>query len=130
MMALLDEDERSFQDAFLFGPPPLGPGATPLQRLLAYGRERLAFVHTHAELLNAADRDPRTRYGPMAMLHRRHIRALLEQADTTGDLDRETEALFALLCGDDVDHELTAGGRSLEALGDAWESLAHKLCGR
>ena len=38
MMVLLDEDEKTQQQAFMFGPPPLGPGAPPLDRLLAYGR--------------------------------------------------------------------------------------------
>ena len=38
MIVLLDEDEKAQQQAFLFGPPPLGPGAPPLERLLAYGR--------------------------------------------------------------------------------------------
>src|SRR6478609_929263 len=38
MVVLLDEDEKAQQQAILFGPPPLGPGAPPLKRLLAYGR--------------------------------------------------------------------------------------------
>ena len=41
MIVLLDEDEKAEQQAFMFGPPPLGPGAPPLDRLLAYGRDRL-----------------------------------------------------------------------------------------
>ena len=43
MIVLLDEDEKAQQQAFLFGPPPLGPGAAPLDRLVAYGRDRLQF---------------------------------------------------------------------------------------
>ena len=35
MIVLLDEDEMIEQQAFMFGPPPLGPGAPPLERLLA-----------------------------------------------------------------------------------------------
>ena len=130
MMVLLDEDERRLQEAFLFGPPPLGPGATPLQRLLAYGRARLKFVQTHGALLSVADRDPQTRYSAVAMLQRRHVRVLLEQAGTTGDLDAQTEALLALLDADYVHHQLTDRGLDLDALGDSWESLAIKLCGR
>ena len=38
--ALLDDDERAFQEQVLSGPPPLGPGATPLERLIAYARGR------------------------------------------------------------------------------------------
>src|SRR4029078_2399670 len=43
MIVLLDEDEKTQQQAFLFGPPPLGPGAPPLDRLIAYGHARLKF---------------------------------------------------------------------------------------
>src|SRR5262244_2640184 len=39
--ALLDDDERHFQEQVLSGPPPLGPGAPPLDRLIAYGRARI-----------------------------------------------------------------------------------------
>ncbi|CKZ50635.1 TetR family transcriptional regulator [Mycobacterium tuberculosis] len=58
MMVLLDEDERASQQAFLFGPPPLGPDAPPLDRLIAFGRERMRFVHAHHQLLSEANRDP------------------------------------------------------------------------
>src|SRR5215813_9273435 len=61
MMVLLDDDERTNQQAFLFGPPPLGPDAPPIDRLVAFGRARLRFVHTHHALLSAANRDPLTR---------------------------------------------------------------------
>ncbi len=91
MMVLLDEDERASQQAFLFGPPPLGPDAPPLDRLLAFGRDRLRFAHVHHELLSAANRDPLTRYGspvnaPYLVL-RMHVRMLLASAGTTGNLD-------------------------------------------
>src|SRR5215831_3327975 len=36
MMVLLDADERVSQQAFLFGPPPLGPDAPPMDRLVAF----------------------------------------------------------------------------------------------
>jgi AcrR family transcriptional regulator len=134
MMVLLDEDERASQQAFLFGPPPLGPDAPPLDRLIAFGRERLCFVHAHHELLSAANRDPQTRYGSPAnapfMVLRMHVRVLLASAETTGNLDAQTDALLALLDVDYVQHQLVDGGQTLQALGDAWESLARKLCGQ
>src|SRR6202451_1895928 len=49
MMVLLDEDERTNQQAFMFGPAPLGPDAAPMDRLVAFGRARLRFAHTHHE---------------------------------------------------------------------------------
>ena len=130
MIVLLDEDERCLQEAFLFGPPPLGPGAAPLERLLAYGRERLKFVQVHGALLSVADRDPQTRYSAVAMLQRRHVHVLLDEAGTTGDLDAQTDALLALLDADYVHHQLVDRGESLETLGDKWESVARKLCGK
>ena len=130
MMVLLDEDEKASQQAFLFGPPPLGPDAPPLDRLVAFGRERICFAHAHQELLSAANRDPQTRYGAAASVHRTHVRVLLQSAQTSGDLDAQTDALLALLDADYVEHQLGHGGHTLGTLGDAWESLARKLCGR
>ena len=130
MMVLLDEDERASQQAFLFGPPPLGPDAPPLDRLVAFGRERLCFANTHHALLASANRDPQSRYGAPAMVLHTHVRLLLDTAGTTGDLDAQTDALLALLDADYVHHQLTDRGESLESLGDKWESLARKLCGK
>src|SRR6201986_536746 len=102
MIVLLDEDETAQQQAFMFGPPPLGPGAPPLDRLLAYGRERFRFTWDHRALLSDAGRDAHTRYNAPATLHRSHVRMLLTEAGTTGDLDAQTDALLALLDADYV----------------------------
>ena len=130
MMVLLDEDERASQQAFLFGPPPLGPDAPPMDRLAAFGRTRLCFVHAHHALLSAAKGDPLTRHAGAAAVQRTHVRVLLQAANTSGDLDVQTDALLALLDVDYVEHQLNYVGHTLETLGDAWESLARKLCGR
>ncbi len=130
MMVLLDEDECANQQAFMFGPPPLGPDAPPLDRLLAFGRERLRFVQTHHVLLSEANRDPNTRYNAPAMVIHTHIRMLLAAAETTGDLDAQTDALLALLDAEYVDHQSRDRGHTVQAQSEAWESLARKLCGR
>jgi AcrR family transcriptional regulator len=129
MIVLLDEDEKVQQQAFLFGPPPLGPGAPPLDRLLAYGHSRLKFVTAHQALLSDANRDPQMRFNAPATLHHRHVTVLLQDASTTGDLDAQAAALLALLDADYVHHQLTEGGQTLKTLGDAWETVARKLCG-
>ncbi|HZQ30330.1 MAG TPA: helix-turn-helix domain-containing protein [Mycobacterium sp.] len=129
MMVLLDEDEQALQQRFLFGPAPLGPSGPPLERLLAFGRARLTFVDKHRGLLSDAARDPQTRFNAPATLHRAHVRVLLEAAGTTGDLDAQADALVALLDVDYVAHQIDDLGLTLDALGDAWESVARKLCG-
>ena len=129
MMVLLDEDERALQQAVLFGPPPLGPDAPPLQRLLAFGRERLRFVDVHRELLSEANRHPDARYNaPFSVMHT-HVRVLLDAAGSSGDLDAQADALLALLDADYVTRQVDDRGLTLDALGDAWESVARKLCG-
>lgn len=130
MLVLLDEDEKVHQRAFMFGPPPLGPGASPIERLLAYGKARLHFAWDHHTLLADAQRDPQTRFNSPATLHRTHVRALLADAGTSGDLDAQADALIALLDAEYVAHLLVDLGVGLDAQADAWESLARKLCGR
>ena len=53
-LALLDEHTRTFQDALLSGPPPLGPGAPAATRLLAFGEGYLDLLERHGDLLLAA----------------------------------------------------------------------------
>jgi AcrR family transcriptional regulator len=130
MIVLLDEDEQELQQAFLFGPPPLGPGAPPVERLVAFGRARLAFVDEHRGLLQDAARDPQTRFNAPATLHRAHIRVLLGAAGTTGNLDAQADALLALLDADYVTHQLDDLELTLDELAAAWESVARKLIGR
>ncbi|WP_210418454.1 TetR/AcrR family transcriptional regulator [Agromyces intestinalis] len=79
-MALLSDGERAFQKRVLAGPPPLGPGAEPLDRLIAFGQERLRFLTENREIARAA-LDGRTAvpFGPPALMTQRHLRMLLDQ---------------------------------------------------
>ncbi|MEU6133292.1 helix-turn-helix domain-containing protein, partial [Saccharopolyspora sp. NPDC047091] len=52
--ALLEDDESRFQQQVLSGPPPLGPGAGPAERLIAYGRERIPYLLRHHAFAQAA----------------------------------------------------------------------------
>ena len=56
MAALLNHSETEWQGAVMSGPPPLGPGASPWVRLLAFGRSRLETTLQHADLIRAAGR--------------------------------------------------------------------------
>src|SRR3954466_10904704 len=53
--ALLQERERDFQEAFIRGPAPLGPGAPACDRLVAFGHSLLDQLETHGDLLLAAE---------------------------------------------------------------------------
>ena len=83
MMVLLDEDERANQQAFLFGPPPLGPDAPPIDRLVTFGQAADLFRAYPSRALSEANRDPQGRYNAPAMVQRTHVRVLLQAAHTS-----------------------------------------------
>lgn len=55
--ALVDESERELQQAVLEAPPPLGPGAAPAERLVAFLWALLDLVVDHLDLLLISDYD-------------------------------------------------------------------------
>ncbi|HEX3493289.1 MAG TPA: TetR/AcrR family transcriptional regulator [Streptosporangiaceae bacterium] len=132
--ALLDDDERSFQQQVLAGPPPLGPGAEPLDRLVAYGRARTGFLVGHCEIARAAlDGSQPVPAGARTPISQVHIRMLLGQlALGPADLDllavRLAAALDAplllYLSSHDLDADL-AGAE--ERLADSWEDLVRRV---
>jgi len=53
--ALLDARERELQEAILHGPPPLGPGAGPPQRLAAFAQAYLDYLLAHLDLVRMSE---------------------------------------------------------------------------
>src|SRR3546814_9559948 len=87
MTAVLDHTEAEWQAAVISGPPPLGPGAPPMERLLAFGRTRMELTLTHAELIEAAGSTStrnRAAYSFIAM----HVRRSEEQTSELKSLMR------------------------------------------
>jgi AcrR family transcriptional regulator len=78
-VALLDERERQLQDRLLTGPPPLGPGAPPAERLVAFLGALIDFTDENLDLLIVSDHDePGGRYGTGAYAAwRLHVAELL-----------------------------------------------------
>ncbi|MGW2047388.1 TetR/AcrR family transcriptional regulator [Streptomyces sp. NPDC001858] len=89
LTALLDHSERKFQAAFLGGPPPLGPGAPPVERLRAFGIALLRRTVDELDLQLAAEPGPDRRHSvPVRRFHHGHLALLLRQAlpDADGEL--------------------------------------------
>ncbi|HEY3752166.1 MAG TPA: helix-turn-helix domain-containing protein [Pseudonocardiaceae bacterium] len=132
--ALLDDDERSFQEQVLSGPPPLGPGAPPLERLIAYGRARAAFMNGHRVIARAAlDGSRSVPVGHRAPMSQVHIRVLLGQLSLGEvDLDMLTVQLAAALDGPVLlylsSDDLTDVDGLDERIGQAWQDLVERVC--
>jgi AcrR family transcriptional regulator len=132
--ALLDDDERAFQERVLSGPPPLGPGAAPLDRLVAYGRARTGFLIGHREIARAAlDGRETVPAGTQSPMSREHIRFLLGQLSLAADLDVLATQLTAALDGPPLLYVSSAAltesaPRVAERLGRGWEDLITRVC--
>lgn len=133
--ALLDDDEHTFQQQVLSGPPPLGPGAAPLARLIAYGRARAGFLIRHRVIARAAlDGTQPIPAGQPAPMSQIHIRMLLGQLSLDGvDLDMLTVQLAAALDGPLLlylsSDELTDAVDEFEQrIGQAWQDLVERVC--
>jgi AcrR family transcriptional regulator len=98
-LALLDEQERAIQNQLLRGEPPLGPGAPPLDRLLALVDALLDLLERHGDLLYAGETGkPEARYatGAYEAWHR-HVAVLLGELGVDGDPDAMAHIVLAPL---------------------------------
>jgi AcrR family transcriptional regulator len=133
--ALLDDDERAFQQQVLSGPPPLGPGVAPLDRLIAYGRARTSFLIEHHEIARAAlDGRETVPAGSQSPISREHIRSLLGQLSLgAADIDVLATQLTAALDGPPLLYVSSAvltgsAPQVSERLGCGWEDLVRRVC--
>ena len=111
-LALLDEHERELQEQLLRGPPPLGPGASPADRLAAFYAAMVALLERHGHLALAAEAGAR-RYGTGAYAAWAvHVGTLLDAAGVAGAPARRSALIHALLAPLAVDvyrHQRQAG---------------------
>ncbi|MEU5991198.1 helix-turn-helix domain-containing protein [Spirillospora sp. NPDC047418] len=97
--AVIDDRERGFQDAFIHGPPPLGPGAPAAERLRAFLHALADRTEAQADLLVMAESGPpdaRFRDGSYALYHR-HLAMLLGRIRPGADAAYLADALLAPL---------------------------------
>lgn len=116
--ALLDDDEQIFQEAYIFGPPPLGPGAPPLLRARAFLHGTLDQMEKHADLAALSEaRAPTARYNISAYrVARMHLVQLLREADLGIDPAYLVDPLLAMVGPSLVIFQRRELGLSLEQL--------------
>ncbi|PUB21623.1 TetR family transcriptional regulator [Promicromonospora sp. AC04] len=132
--ALLDDSERALQQEVLAGRPPLGPGAPPVDRLVAYGRARIRFLAENQDVARAT-LDGRKTAGRRRPLSEIHIRVLLRELDLPGaDADvlagqlahaLDGPLLFQLFAGPEL-----AGPTPTARFEAGWRDLVERVCGQ
>jgi AcrR family transcriptional regulator len=128
MGAVLDHSEQEWQAAVMSGPPPLGPGADPFERLLALGRSRLRLNLRHTALISAAGQPGAISFDALSFVTM-HVRVLLSALGVQGDLPYLASALVAPLeLAARREGEVT--GETLERLDAGWADLAHRVVNR
>ncbi|HST42168.1 MAG TPA: helix-turn-helix domain-containing protein [Conexibacter sp.] len=104
---LLGEREQELQEALLSGPPPLGPGAPPQQRLTAFVTALAAFCERHRHVLLASEISrPGARYMTGSYVAwQQHVALLLAQArPDLADPELLADLLLAPFAGELVTH--------------------------
>jgi AcrR family transcriptional regulator len=131
LRALLDERELAFQEDFIRGAPPLGPGAPPRERLIAFGHRLLEEIEIQGDLLAAAETGaPGERllhsvYGA----HRAHVTALLGDAAPIADAEYIAEVLLGAVSAEVAIYQRRVLGMPLKRQKDGWVELLDRLLG-
>ncbi len=128
MAAVLDQSEATWQASVISGPPPLGPGAPPMERLLAFGHSRLRTSVTHAALIKAATGDSSARSRAAASFVVMHVRHLLNELGVTGDLVLLSIAILAPLDIMVIEQQ-QRDHISLERIEAGWDDLVRRVVG-
>lgn len=130
--ALLDNEEQRFQEAFMSGPPPLGPGAPPVARIRAFLHAFIDRLDVEADLHALGEaRNATARYQVGAyQTNRTHLRTLLAQADAKVNADFAAESLLAMLSGGLFIHHRRERGLTIEAIKSDLDQLLDCLVDR
>ncbi|MFC1415744.1 TetR/AcrR family transcriptional regulator [Streptacidiphilus cavernicola] len=127
MLALIDHAEQEYQHAFMTGPPPLGPGADPLERLEAFGVATVRFELRYLDVLLAAEPCATKRcLVPARALRVTHVCTLLRQAGCAGrggDVEPLAQALVGYLEPALLHHLHRQRHFSAERIEDGWRDL-------
>ncbi len=127
MARLLDESEAGWQAAVISGPPPLGPGAPPRERLLAFGRSRLTSNLERSELLIAASGADTGRSYAAYSFTATHVRYLLGEIGVRGDIALLATALLAPLEVPILRQQVQVEHMQIERILAGWEDLVDRV---
>ncbi|HEX2315511.1 MAG TPA: TetR/AcrR family transcriptional regulator, partial [Thermomonospora sp.] len=115
--AVIDDRERRFQAAFLWGPPPLGPGADAAARLRAFLHALAERTDEQVDLLLMAELDsPGARFEHSYDVYHRHLTLLVREAVPGADAVYLADALLAPFAANLVAHQRRTRGMTVERI--------------
>ena len=126
--AVLSRHETGFQERIIRGAPPLGPGAPPLERLIAFGAAYLQFLESHGALLREAEGSHDAfLHSEVYAFYRMHVTLLLREAGMGARADFFADVVMFPLAA--TAHRYFRGLRALscEQLADAHADLCTRL---
>lgn len=130
-LAVLDEDERALQEGFLQGPPPLGPGAAPCQRLVAFGAALLDNLEANSDIMLEGEAMAGGAFAlsPPYRVRWLHVRGLVAEARPDIDAEYTADILLAALAASVFTHQRRSRGMSLDQLKAGYQDLVLRSLG-
>jgi AcrR family transcriptional regulator len=125
--ALLDETESRFQEEMIRGEPPLGPGAPPCERVIAFGEAMIDLCVERRDLMAEVQAGPRWLRTNIYSGYRAHLAYLVAQAAPEQDAEFVADTLLGVLRADLVSHLVVDRGLDVQRLKDGFRALATRL---
>jgi AcrR family transcriptional regulator len=126
MASLLNRSETVWQAQVISGPPPLGPGAPPLDRLLAFGHSRMELNLQHARLIESAGRSGARSYAAESFAAM-HVRYLLNELGVRGDVPFLAAALLSPLEAIVLVQQTERDDLPLDRVRAGWDDLVQRV---
>jgi AcrR family transcriptional regulator len=128
--AMLEARETRMQDRMIRGTPPLGPGAPPRDRLVAFGEARIELLEWHGDIVLAAESGlPGTRYGGPYAVHHAHLASLLGEVMAPEEADYAADTLLGCLSAEHHTFLRHVRGQDLDTVKAGYTALVDRLVG-
>ncbi|CPU55298.1 helix-turn-helix domain containing protein [Mycobacteroides abscessus] len=125
MLALLDHSELELQRRIIGGKPPLGPGADPIERLVAFGHAKIKLMPVQGEMLIEAGEEIYQHGAYWVAVT--HIEHLLKLAGKSDDSLLTAQFLMSALDPRLILRQLYLQKITLTRISRTWEQIARSV---
>ncbi|MER7923011.1 helix-turn-helix domain-containing protein [Streptomyces sp. NPDC096057] len=132
LLTLLADAEADFREAYTSGPPPLGPGAPPVERLTAFGRALIERIADEDDLGAALARQvplDRRHSSPTGRSFHDHVASLLREAGIEADHEMLAHAMLVFTTFETMDYLRNECQVTTARLQATWSDLVRLVTG-